>query len=53
MNFDLFAFTGDMEQVRVLFYHILSCGYLNAPMLAVCIAGVWPKVLYREDSGGM
>lgn len=42
---------GDLEQVRVFFYHVMTCRYLNAPMVAVAIAGVWPQCLYRNSSG--
>ncbi|XP_061184978.1 uncharacterized protein LOC133192991 [Saccostrea echinata] len=43
--------TGDMEHVRVFFYHVMTCKYLNAAMIAVTIAGVWPQCLYRNATG--
>ncbi|XP_062575154.1 uncharacterized protein LOC134237083 isoform X2 [Saccostrea cucullata] len=42
---------GDMEYVRVFFYHVMTCKYLNAAMIAVTIAGVWPQCLYRNPAG--
>ncbi|WAR27333.1 hypothetical protein MAR_013037 [Mya arenaria] len=43
---------GNIERARVLFYHIVTCGYLNPNLLVVPIVSVWPEVLCKspEDS---
>lgn len=46
----LWLFKGDMEQMRVFFfYHVMTCRYLYAPMVAVAIAGVWTQCLYMNS----
>lgn len=44
-------FLGDLEHVRVFFYQVMTCKFLNAPMVAVAVAGIWPQCLYRNSSG--
>ena len=41
--------TGTIEEVRVLFYHIVVCGYMNVTSFLIPVISVWPEVLRRED----
>lgn len=40
---------GNVEEVRVLCYHIVLCGYMNVTSFLVPIISVWPETLRRED----
>jgi hypothetical protein len=49
MRFHLFV--GNLEYVRILFYNIMTSGYLKHTTLGLAIVGVWPQVLYKSDTG--
>ena len=44
-----FFLTGNVEEVRVLFYHIVVCGYMNSLSFLVPVISVWPEAFRREN----
>ncbi|KAL3847506.1 hypothetical protein ACJMK2_018412 [Sinanodonta woodiana] len=45
--------TGNVEEVRVMFYNVMIVGYLSWGSLAVSIAMIWPQVFLKSIDFGM
>ena len=44
-----YIYIGNIEEVRVLYYHVVMCGYMQVTSFLIPIISVWPEVLRRED----